>query len=162
MAQVIEEFLRLMAAVSIGMALGLDRDLKAKPMGMRTLGLVSLGTATVALAVLSYAPILAFPDARSRVLQGVIQGVLTGIGFLGAGAVLRAPASLKVHGLTTAAAVWVTAALAIACAVAPWPLIAISSSLAVVLLVVLQPLEKYIIRRALARKLPPGQPGPDA
>ena len=55
-------------------------------------------------------------DAMSRVIQGIIPGVLTGIGFVGAGAVLRRPEEGLVEGLTTAATIWVTAALAMVCA----------------------------------------------
>ena len=61
------------------------------------------------------------PDAASRVIQGLIQGVMAGISFIGAGVVLRDAKAQMVQGLTTAATVWVTAALGIACGLGAWP-----------------------------------------
>lgn len=144
----IDSALRLAAATAAGMALGLNRDLSDKPTGMRTLGLVALGAALAALAGLRAEGVADDPDATSRVIQGVIQGVLTGIGFLGAGVVLRDRSAGRIRGLTTAALVWVTAALGIACALASWVLIALGVGLALFLLVVLHPLEKKLERRA--------------
>lgn len=144
----IDSALRLLAAMAAGMAVGLDRDLSDKPTGVRTLGLVALGAALVALAGLKVDGMEGHPDATSRVIQGVIQGVLTGIGFLGAGVVLRDRTEGRIHGLTTAASVWVTAALGIACALASWSLIALALGLALFLLVVLHPLEKKLERKA--------------
>lgn len=144
----IDAALRLVTAMAAGMALGLNRDLSDKPTGMRTLGLVALGAALVALAGLQVDGMATDPDATSRVIQGVIQGVLTGIGFLGAGVVLRDRSAGRIRGLTTAALVWVTAAVGIACALASWALIALGVVLALFLLVVLHPLEKKLERHA--------------
>lgn len=77
-------------------------------------------------------------------------GVLTGIGFLGAGVVLLDRSAGRIRGLTTAASVWVTAALGIACALASWVLIALGMSLALFLLVALHPLERWLERGAAA------------
>lgn len=117
---VIELALRLLAAVVAGMLLGLNRDVNGKPTGMRTLGLVSLGAALVSVTAQKYTGLEAHPDASSRVLQGVIQGVLTGVGFIGAGAILHNRQALDVLGLTTAATVWVTAAVGIAAGLGAW------------------------------------------
>jgi len=119
-AYLVESCLRLLAAAGCGLAIGFNRDLKQKPMGMRTLGLVAVGAAVVALAALQPIELRTNPDAFSRVVQGILQGVLTGIGFLGAGAVLKMPQEMAIKGLTTAAAVWATAALGVACALADW------------------------------------------
>ncbi|GLK76234.1 magnesium transporter [Methylopila jiangsuensis] len=119
-AYLIESGLRLLAAAGCGIVIGLNRDLKQKPMGMRTLGLVAVGAAVASLAALHPEEIRTNPDAFSRVAQGILQGVLTGIGFIGAGAVLKLPDDTAIRGLTTAAAVWATAALGIACALADW------------------------------------------
>jgi putative Mg2+ transporter-C (MgtC) family protein len=124
-AHLFDEFLRLFAAVAIGVALGLDRNLNGKPTGMRTLGLVSFATALVTLAGLEYQGIRDSIDAESRVNHAVIQGALVGIGFLGGGIILRDVASRNVLNLTTAASVWTTAVMGIACALAPWPLIGV-------------------------------------
>jgi putative Mg2+ transporter-C (MgtC) family protein len=134
------------------MVLGFDRDLNAKPTGMRTLGLVALGSASITVAALQLGALHGDPNAVSRVVQGVVQGVLTGVGFVGAGVVLRRPERLEVHGLTTAATVWLTAALGVVCGLGGWLIASISVALAVVLLVVLHPIERQLERRALDKR----------
>ncbi len=89
LAAEIDSILRLLAATAVGMIIGLNRDLSGKPIGMRTLALVSLGAAVVGTAGLNFGNLAVHPDALSRVLQGIIQGTLTGIGFIGAGVILH-------------------------------------------------------------------------
>lgn len=139
--------LRLLAATLAGMAIGLNRDLRGKPTGIRTLGLVALGSAIVTIAMAHYAPFDNHPDASSRVLQGVVQGVLTGIGFLGAGVIMRNPQGFDVHGLTTAAAVWVTAVIGIVCGLGDWSLVVVGGALTLFLLVCGGPIERFLHRR---------------
>lgn len=139
--------LRLLASVVMGMALGLNRDLKGKPTGMRTLGLVSLGAAVVTLGLTHEAHIALDNNAFSRVLQGVVQGVLTGIGFLGGGVILRSESQDRVRNITTAATVWVTAALGTAVAVADWRILAIGFTLALLLLLFGRQGEKWVEHR---------------
>ena len=115
--------------------IGLNRDLADKPIGMRTLGLVSLGAAVVAITTVHFRGLAEHPDALSRVVQGVTQGVMAGIGFIGAGVILRDTKEETVKGLTTAATVWVTAALGLACGLAAWQIVALSLGLAIFLLV---------------------------
>ena len=118
-----EQVLRLVAATAVGTAVGFNRELRDKPLGMRTLALVALGSAVASVAALSFLGAEAPPDALARVVQGILSGVLTGIGFIGAGVVLRDRRSTTVYGLTTAATVWITAALGIACALATWTVV---------------------------------------
>jgi len=132
---------RLGAAVVVRMLIGLNRDLANKPIGMRTLGLVSLGAAIVAVSTVHYSNLADHPDALSRVVQGIIQGIMAGIGFIGAGVILRDTKEKTVKGLTTAATVWVTAALGIACGLAAWQIVVMSVALAVFLLVGVAKLE---------------------
>lgn len=140
--------LRLIAAVIVGMVIGFDREWRGKTVGTRTLGLVSLGSALVCMATIHYAPIANDVAARSRIIQGVIQGVMTGIGFLGAGAILKSDNQQKqAHGLTTAATVWVTAALGIACALATWTIVVIGVGLTLIVLVVLHPIDMWFDKR---------------
>jgi len=115
--------LRLLAAVGGGMLLGINRDANGKPTGMRTLALVALGAALVTVAAAEYPAFQEHPDALSRVLQGAIQGVLSGVGFIGAGVILRDRAAHDVIGLTTAATVWITAAIGIAAGLGAWLLV---------------------------------------
>ena len=142
-----EVALRLAAAVITGMVIGLDREWRGKTVGVRTLALVSLGSAFVCLATVHVAALQNRPDATSRVIQGVIQGVMTGIGFLGAGAILKGPDQQQAHGLTTAATVWVTAALGIACALATWPIALIGVGLTLIVLVVLHPIDLWFDKK---------------
>jgi putative Mg2+ transporter-C (MgtC) family protein len=134
--------LRLVAATLIGIGLGLERMLRGKPTGMRTMGLVTFAAALVTLSATHARGIIDHPDALSRVLQGVIQGVLVGIGFLGAAVVVRDPQSLKVINLTTAAEVWAVGATGIATACAPWVIVGVSIVIFVTLMVALRALEK--------------------
>lgn len=140
--------LRLGAAALAGVAIGINRDLQNKPIGARTLGLVGLGTATVAVAAIQFPGISENPDAASRVVQGIIQGVMTGISFIGAGVILRDAKARSVEGLTTAATVWVTAALGIACGLAAWRSVAIAVPIALLLLAVVPWIEGLIATRA--------------
>src|SRR5690606_12191524 len=137
--------LRLVAAVLVGVLIGIDRERRGKPVGIRTLGLVALGSALVCLSTVHLNELNNEPDAISRVVQGVIQGVMAGIGFIGAGAVLRTNGG-DVHNLTTAATVWVTAALGIACALAAWEIVWIGAALTLLVLVALDPLDNLIER----------------
>ena len=135
MHESVDIVLRLGASVLTGAAIGINRDLANKPIGMRTLALVALGAAVVSLAGTHIEGIAANPDALSRVVQGIIQGVMAGISFIGAGVILRDPRARTVDGLTTAATVWVTAALGIACGLGMWGVVVIASAIALILLV---------------------------
>jgi|307.fasta_scaffold334945_1 putative Mg2+ transporter-C (MgtC) family protein len=103
---------RLGAAALTGSLIGIYLELQQKPTGMRTLGLVALASAVAVLAVAKD------PDADA---SRVIQGVITGVGFLGAGVILhRATGRQVVHGLSTAATIWITASLGVLCGLAAW------------------------------------------
>jgi len=145
--QLVETILRLGSAAAVGVLIGINRDLMNKPMGMRTLGLVGLGAAVVSLAGIEFRDMAANADALSRVVQGIIQGIMAGISFIGAGVILRDPHGHHVEGLTTAATVWVTAALGIACALAAWHIGAVGLVLVFILLVVVVWLENLFSRR---------------
>jgi putative Mg2+ transporter-C (MgtC) family protein len=134
--------LRLLAATAIGMALGWERMLRGKPTGIRTLGLVSFAAALVTLSTTHIPSIMSTPDALARVIQGLVQGVLVGIGFLGGGVVMRDIQQHKVFNLTTAAEVWAVAAMGLATAIAPWAVVGIGALIFVMLIVVLRILEE--------------------
>ncbi len=127
--------LRLSAAAAAGVLLGINRDLRGKPIGARTLGLVGLGSATAAVSAIQFPGMAENPDAASRVVQGILQGIMAGISFIGAGVILRDSSKGRVEGLTTAATVWVTAALGIACGLAAWRSAVLAIAIALVLLV---------------------------
>lgn len=106
-AQLIHVLVRLAAATLLGAAIGIQRERAGKPAGLRTHILVTLGTAVF---VLACAGVGMSSDGLSRVIQGVI----TGIGFIGAGSILKLNEQRDVRGLTTAAGVWMTAAVGVA------------------------------------------------
>jgi putative Mg2+ transporter-C (MgtC) family protein len=127
--------LRLGAAALAGALVGINRDLAQKPIGVRTLGLVAVGAATITVAAVQVQGMAENADALSRVVQGIIQGVMAGISFIGAGVILRNAEGGTVEGLTTAASVWVTAALGVACGLGAWMTVVLSLAVALVLLV---------------------------
>src|SRR5262245_38899283 len=136
--------LRLLVATAAGMAFGLNRDLAGKPVGTRTLGLVAMCAALVGLTVTSIPQFAQSPEALARVVEGCVVGVLTGIGFLGSGVILRDPAQHHVANLTTAASIWATAALGLVCALASWSLFALGAAATLVLLLLEGPLERLL------------------
>lgn len=136
-----EVFLRLTAAVAVGAVIGLDRELRRKSAGLRTMALVSLGSAVYVLAAFDSGVGISH-DAASRAIQGVV----TGVGFLGVGTILRGETESSIKGLTTAASIWLAAASGIACGLAQWPLV-IGSALLGVLVLILSPVERIIHNR---------------
>jgi putative Mg2+ transporter-C (MgtC) family protein len=139
---------RLGAALMLGSAVGLNRDLHGKPAGVRTHALVSLGSAVAVIISLGLPGEVKSmdPNAISRVLQGI----LTGIGFLGAGVILRNPTG-HVTGLTTAATVWLCAVLGVTCGLGYWSVLVIAAGLSVLVLALGGPIE-YLAERLLKRK----------
>ncbi|GAA0566950.1 MgtC/SapB family protein [Rhizomicrobium electricum] len=119
--------LRLGAAALLGALIGLDRELRHKSAGVRTISLVTLGTAVAVLAATG-------ATADSAASSRVIQGALAGLGFLGGGVIVHHRHNIE--GLTTAAAIWTSAALGGACGMGLWPLVAIGGGLMLVLLIV--------------------------
>ena len=111
--------------------------------------LAGLGAATMVLVAIDDG---GDPSAVSRVLQGL----LTGIGFLGAGVILHEAPAAKVHGLTTAATIWITACVGAACGVGAWRLAVTAFALVACVLLFGGPVEKALHRLLERRKGPPG------
>ena len=133
--QLTDVALRLGSAAFTGAVIGINRDLAQKPIGVRTLGLVSLGASTVTVAAIQVQGMAENVDAMSRVVQGLIEGVMAGISFIGAGVILKRSAGAYRGRPATAATVWVTAALGIACGLGMWGVVVIASAIALILLV---------------------------
>jgi len=146
--------LRLGAAVLIGCLIGLDRNLHGKPTGVRTLGLVALGSALLTMASTDFLRVdgHADPSAVSRVIQGLI----TGIGFLGSGVITHQAGNDHVKGLTTAASIWITAVLGILCGMGSWQIACIALAIVFLLFVFGKPVERALHRRF------PGKPDDEA
>jgi putative Mg2+ transporter-C (MgtC) family protein len=123
---------RLGVAIAVGGIIGWNRQVAHKSAGLRTHMLVSLGSALFVLI-----PIVLEPSGEG--LSRTIQGVATGIGFLGAGEIIRDDRPSRkpsVRGLTSAASIWVTAALGMLAAVGLWQLSLIATGMTLLILVV--------------------------
>jgi putative Mg2+ transporter-C (MgtC) family protein len=125
---------RLCFALLMGGIIGLERQLREKPAGLRTHMLVTLGSAIFTMIAIQIGGQEISADALSR----VIQGIAAGVGFLGTGEILRASSQesklSQIHGLTSAAAIWVAAALGIASGCGLWQLGLIGAVLTLVVL----------------------------
>jgi len=145
-----EILLRLGSAVTVGCAIGLDRNLHGKPTGVRTMGLVALGAALTTMSTVNFT--LAHGSYDVSAVSRTIQGVITGIGFLGAGVIVHGnDGTDKVRGLTTAASIWVTAAIGVVCGVGDWQIAGIALVLVFLLLIVGGPLERKLHSRWLGK-----------
>jgi putative Mg2+ transporter-C (MgtC) family protein len=129
----VDVLLRLLVAMACGFVIGVDRELADKPAGIRTHALVALGTALFGVSALQLTSANAMNlwDPASRVLQGVIAGV----GFVGGGVILRREKANAISGLTTAASLWVAAALGVASALGLWIASLFGAVLALIVLV---------------------------
>ncbi|MCY1433931.1 Protein SrpB [compost metagenome] len=108
-ASQLELFVNLLIATLLGGLIGLNRQLYNRPAGLRTHALISLSAALAVAVIQQLHPLTA--DAASR----VVQGALTGIGFIGAGVIVHHERRYRVEGLTTAATIWLSAMLGLAC-----------------------------------------------
>jgi len=153
-----EIVLRLGVATLAGGLIGLDRDLHGKPIGLKTLGLVGLATAMVVMLALPAGDVTRITDATSR----VIQGILTGIGFLGAGVIVRGERRLQVHGLTSAACAWLAACVGIACGVGHWRIVIVGLAITSLLLLAGHRLEHWLHRMLGGKEQPTRNPPVDA
>ena len=150
-----EIVLRLGVATLAGGLIGLNRDLQGKPIGLKTLGLVGLATAMVVVLADPSGDTTKVSDTASR----IIQGILTGIGFLGAGVIVHAEHHFRVRGLTSAACTWFAACVGIACGVGQWRIVVVALVIAFTLLIVGRRLEHWL-HRMLSGKDDPAQKSP--
>jgi putative Mg2+ transporter-C (MgtC) family protein len=125
---------RLVLAALLGAILGIQREKVGKAAGLRTHMLVSMGASLFILACLESGM---SPNELSR----VVQGMATGVGFLGGGAILKLPAEREISGLTTAAGIWLTAAVGVTVGMGQLGLAVIGAVLAWFVLAVLFKLE---------------------
>ena|SRR5437868_1897024 len=141
----IELIQRLLLAAAIGGFIGAERELRRKSAGFRTNILIALGSAVFTIAGITLAPSNADP-------MRIAAQIVTGIGFLGAGTILRNRDG--VHGLTTAAIVWVNAALGVAAGGGQYHLAIIGGAITLAVLLVLGPIESAIELKAGPKRTP--------
>jgi putative Mg2+ transporter-C (MgtC) family protein len=143
MIEYTEIAIRLLGATVAGGLLGLNRQLHGKPVGVRTFALVSLASCLIVMALGPTA------DANDlNAMSRAAQGVITGIGFLGAGLIIRSPDGMHIHGLTTAACIWLTACIGIVCGVGTYRLVILALPVVFFVLVVGGMIDKQISARA--------------
>jgi putative Mg2+ transporter-C (MgtC) family protein len=135
--------IRLVTAAVLGGLLGIEREAMGKPAGLRTHMLVSLGAAVFVL-------VPAEIGMTNGDLGRAIQGIATGVGFLGAGTILKRSDQQEVTGLTTAASIWLTAAIGLSVGVGGLWLSIVCAICALVILRVVAPIERRI-RRSTSR-----------
>jgi putative Mg2+ transporter-C (MgtC) family protein len=135
--------IRLSVAIITGGAIGLDRYIHHKAGGLRTHMLVSLGA-----ALFTIVPTIFADRTDVDSLSRVIQGIAAGVGFLGAGEILHTTnavnqtSPVRVTGLTSAASIWVTAAIGVTAGAGLWQLALVATGLAVTILTALKYLER--------------------
>lgn len=132
---------RLLTAMILGALVGAQRESIGKPAGLRTHMLVAMGSALFVLAPLEAGMEL---DGISRVIQGIV----TGIGFIGAGAILKLQEKREIEGLTTAAGIWMTAAIGIAAGLGRWGLALVSTILTWITLSVIGKIETWMNQKS--------------
>ena len=123
---------RLLLAAFLGGLIGLEREWRNKDAGLRTNILIAIGSAVFTLMSIE------LTDARTGDTSRVAAQIVTGIGFLGAGAIMRTDAGI--HGLTTAATIWVNAAVGVAAGGGESHLAVITTVITLAVLLVLQPI----------------------
>tara|TARA_Y100000310_G_C20622708_1_gene784225 strand:+ start:75 stop:560 length:486 start_codon:yes stop_codon:yes gene_type:complete len=128
---------KLALALVLGALVGIEREIRKKPAGIRTHALVVFGSALFAIVALEMFSVTE-PDAMSRVLQGIV----VGIGFLGAGVIFQAQGSIR--GLTTAAEVWTLAGIGMLVGLGAFAIAISATVLVLVILIPLRLLEKGI------------------
>ncbi|MBI2172802.1 MAG: MgtC/SapB family protein [Candidatus Aenigmarchaeota archaeon] len=130
--------IKIVIAAIVGLLIGLEREIRKKPAGMRTHALVCIGATLF--TVLSFSFVGSTVDT-SRIAAGIV----TGIGFLGAGVIFRAEDRVK--GITTAAELWVLAAIGVAIGMGMYFAAAISTLVVLVVLWPAKMLERRVIRK---------------
>ena len=133
----IEFIVRLLLAAGLGAALGLEREMRQKPAGLRTNMLIAVGSALFSLISIR----LTSEGGADRIAANIV----TGVGFLGGGAILRS--GREVIGMTTAATIWVNAAIGMAVGFGESTLAISATGITLMVLGVLPPIERYFDRR---------------
>jgi putative Mg2+ transporter-C (MgtC) family protein len=136
--------IRLMFAMILGAVIGAQRESIGKPAGLRTHMLVAMGGALFVLAPLEI-------EMELEGISRVIQGIVTGIGFIGAGAILKLHERREIEGLTTAAGIWMTAAVGIAAGLGRLGLALVSTVLTWITLSVVGKIETWMNEKITSR-----------
>jgi putative Mg2+ transporter-C (MgtC) family protein len=134
--QLVRVLVRLVAAAFLGGLIGFQRERAGKAAGLRTHMLVAVGSAVFVVACFESG----FSDDD---LSRVIQGLATGIGFIGAGAILKFTEEREITGLTTAASIWMAAAIGVTAGLGRWGSATVSVVLTLIILATMVRIEKW-------------------
>jgi putative Mg2+ transporter-C (MgtC) family protein len=137
--------IRLLAAAFLGACIGIERQRAGKSAGVRTHMLVTVGTTVFLLACSRYNMTM---DGTSRVIQGIV----TGIGFIGAGTILKLEGEVEVKGLTTSAGIWMASAIGVAVGLGALGLAVMTTFLALIILTVTVALDNWINKGRITKK----------
>jgi putative Mg2+ transporter-C (MgtC) family protein len=148
-AQAARVGVRLLFAAVLGGLIGFERESHGKPAGLRTHMLVAIGAALFVIVV-------QLPNGSESDVSRVIQGLVAGVGFLGAGTILNAKREEEIKGLTTAASIWLTAAIGVATGLGR----EITAILATVLALVVLAALPWLLGRAFPPRESPAPPAP--
>lgn len=154
--------LRLSISTLIGAVIGLNRFMHNKPAGLKTHALVALGSTLLVITAIQLqngfsGTLLPSPgNAEQNAISRVIQGIVQGIGFLGAGVILQRDSGSRVQGLTSAASIWLTAGIGIACGIGFWQLIVVAFVLVLLVVMFGGKIEKKIYRWYQVRSMKNG------
>ncbi len=129
----------LILALTLGGLIGFEREMADRWAGLRTHMLVSLGSAIFVLLGRD------FTENNPAEITRVIQGVAAGVGFIGAGTILKLSEKMEVRGLTTASSVWLSAAVGVACGLNRFTLAVVGTLLTLIVLFVLRRIEKNLL-----------------
>jgi putative Mg2+ transporter-C (MgtC) family protein len=130
--------MRLLLAAGLGAAIGVERELRRKPAGLRTNILIAVGSALLTMTSIEI--------GRGGTPDRIAAQIVTGIGFLGGGAILRSGNTIR--GMTTAATIWVNAAIGLAAGAGLLAMATVTGGITLFVLALLPPIERYFERRA--------------
>jgi putative Mg2+ transporter-C (MgtC) family protein len=134
----VDDLARIGVAAIVGGVLGLERELNGHFAGLRTHMIVAIGCAVFVVAG------LAVSGSQAEAVTRVVQGIAAGVGFLGAGTILKLDEERKIKGLTTASSIWLAAALGTLAGLGEYVPAAAATVIALVVLAVLRPLERLL------------------
>lgn len=138
-----ETALRLGIATLVGVLLGLDRELRGFPAGIRTHGLVALSSAVIMVSALKLYQDFGPGGEEHMDPLRVVQGLAQAIGFIAAGVIFTSPRG-GVHNMTSAANIWLAASLGIAAGAAQYGIVSIALAFGIILLVLVRIAERFL------------------
>jgi putative Mg2+ transporter-C (MgtC) family protein len=134
----IDDLTRMGAAAALGGIIGLERELNGHFAGLRTHMMVAIGCAVFVVGG------LAVSGEQAEAVTRVVQGIAAGVGFLGAGTILKLDEQQKIKGLTTASSIWLASALGTLAGLGEFVPAAAATAIALVVLAMLRPMERLL------------------